>query len=104
MTNIVNQVYICARFKGHIMKAFTLPYSNSVPFYKERISLTDSKDEQRLNNKRINIGNYVIGAIGEGLKQNFLGADINIEFLTLMVRSYAIASAKTIRSLVHKAK
>ncbi|PAW94375.1 hypothetical protein CKK33_13090 [Mucilaginibacter sp. MD40] len=86
------------------MKAFTLPYSNSVPFYKERFTITNSKPAQNLNNKRINIGNYVIGVIGEGLKQNFLGADINMEFLTLTVRSYAIASAKTIRNLVHKVK
>jgi hypothetical protein len=44
--------------------------------------------------------NYVAGVIGEGLKQNFLGADINMEYLTLTIRVMAIASVKTVQQNV----
>ena len=42
----------------------------------------------------------VIDVLGEGLKQNFLGQDINMEYLTLTVRSYASSTIKTIQHLV----
>lgn len=45
---------------------------------------------------------YVAGVIGEGLKQNFLGADINMEYLTLTIRVAAINSAKTAKLKVIK--
>jgi hypothetical protein len=35
-------------------------------------------------------GTYLVDALGEGLKQNFLGSDINMEFLTLTIRVYLI--------------
>ena len=48
-----------------------------------------------------NTTTYVVGALGEGLKQNFLGADINMEFLTLTIRVMASASIKTIQQKRH---
>lgn len=39
----------------------------------------------------------VIDVLGEGLKQNFLGADINMEFLTLSIRSYASTTLKALQ-------
>jgi hypothetical protein len=47
-------------------------------------------------------GEYIINVLGEGFKQNFLGADINMEFLTLSVRSYATSTVKALRKLVVK--
>ncbi|GAA4333058.1 hypothetical protein GCM10023149_39610 [Mucilaginibacter gynuensis] len=49
-----------------------------------------------------NTTTYVVDALGEGLKQNFLGADINMEFLTLAIRVMASASIKTIQQKVIK--
>jgi translation initiation factor 2 alpha subunit (eIF-2alpha) len=43
---------------------------------------------------------YIISVLGEGLKQNFLGADINMEFLTLTVRSLASTSIKAIQQVI----
>lgn len=37
------------------------------------------------------IKTYIVDALNEGLKQNLLGADINMEFLVLSIRSYAKA-------------
>lgn len=47
-------------------------------------------------------GEYIINVLEEGFKQNFLGADINMEFLTLTVRSYATSTVKALRKLVVK--
>lgn len=104
MTNIVNLVYICHGFKGHTMKAFTLPYSNTIPLSGKQFAPAKDKGVQGSNGNRTSIVNYVIEALGEGLKQNFLGADIDIEFLTLTFRRYMIASANTLRGLVDKKK
>lgn len=86
------------------MKAFTLPYSNSVPFQvKEqaadqfRTDRADAKLKQQLTPAQ-----YVIGVLSEGLKQNLLGADIDMEFLTLTVRSYASESVKAVRRFISK--
>jgi hypothetical protein len=43
---------------------------------------------------------YIINVLGEGLKQNFLGADINMEFLTLTIRRFASSSIKAIQQAV----
>ncbi|WP_374948331.1 hypothetical protein [Mucilaginibacter sp.] len=42
----------------------------------------------------------VVDMVGEGLKQNFLGPNIDMEFLTLSVRSFAVTSVKAIQQLV----
>jgi len=34
----------------------------------------------------ISIGSYLVDAFAEGVKQNFLGSDINMEFLVLSIR------------------
>ena len=36
------------------------------------------------------IGSYLVDALGEGMKQNFLGSDINMEFLVLSIRVYLV--------------
>jgi hypothetical protein len=41
------------------------------------------------------VGTYLVDALGEGLKQNFLGSDINMEFLTLTIRVYLIRFIKS---------
>src|SRR5579872_6715426 len=38
----------------------------------------------------ISIGAYLVDALAEGVKQNFLGSDINMEFLMLSIRVYLI--------------
>jgi len=45
---------------------------------------------------------YIIEALGEGIKQNFLGYNIDMEFLTLTARSFAAASANSIKQHVFK--
>ncbi|MBK0378743.1 hypothetical protein [Mucilaginibacter segetis] len=45
---------------------------------------------------------YVIDAVGEGIKQNLLGYDINIDFLTLTLRSYLYTGAKSAKYFVTK--
>jgi hypothetical protein len=42
----------------------------------------------------------IVDVLGEGLKQNFLGNDINMEYLTLTVRSVASTSVKAIQKAV----
>ena len=42
----------------------------------------------------------IVDVVGEGLKQNFLGPNIDMEFLTLSVRSFASSSAKAIQQFV----
>ncbi|RYU91427.1 hypothetical protein EWM62_05655 [Mucilaginibacter terrigena] len=51
----------------------------------------------------LSAGEYIINVLGEGFKQNFLGTDINMEFLTLTVRSYATSTVKALRKLTVKA-
>lgn len=41
-----------------------------------------------------------VDVVGEGLKQNFLGPNIDMEFLTLSVRSIASSSVKAIQQFV----
>jgi hypothetical protein len=38
----------------------------------------------------MSIGSYLVDALAEGVKQNFLGSDINMEFLVLSLRVYLI--------------
>ena len=42
----------------------------------------------------------IVDALAEGLKQNLLGADVNMEFLTLTVRSFALTSFKAVKHFV----
>ncbi|MBL4675391.1 MAG: hypothetical protein JKY70_04180 [Mucilaginibacter sp.] len=87
------------------MKAYTLPYSNSVPFYQNGQEVAQPRAEEAGADKKhqLTTTEYLIGVLGEGLKQNFLGADINMEFLTLTVRSYATESVKAVRRFIGKA-
>lgn len=86
------------------MKAYTLPYSNSVPFYQNGQEVTQPRADEAGADKKhqLTTTEYLIGVLGEGLKQNFLGADINMEFLTLTVRSYATESVKAVRKFISK--
>lgn len=42
----------------------------------------------------------IVDVVGEGLKQNFLGPNIDMEFLTLSLRSFASTSAIAIQQFV----
>ena len=44
------------------------------------------------------VTSYIAGAINEGLKQNLLGNDINMEFVMLSIRSY---SSMLMNTLAH---
>jgi hypothetical protein len=45
---------------------------------------------------------YIIEALGEGIKSNFLGYNIDVEFLTLSIRSLAVSSARVIQERIIK--
>ncbi|TFF39149.1 hypothetical protein [Mucilaginibacter psychrotolerans] len=45
---------------------------------------------------------YMVDALGEGIKQSLNGMDINVEFITLTVRSVAQASGKGVKKLIEK--
>jgi len=45
---------------------------------------------------------YIIEALGEGIRQNFLGYNIDMEFLTLSARSLAATSISAIRQHIIK--
>ncbi|RFZ90757.1 hypothetical protein D0C36_17530 [Mucilaginibacter conchicola] len=87
------------------MKAYNLPYSNSVPFYQEGQEVAQPRADEAGADKKPHLTptEYMIGVLSEGLKQNLLGADINMEFLTLTVRSYATESVKAVRRFIGKA-
>jgi len=51
-------------------------------------------------NSQPHIFKTIVDVVGEGLKQNFLGPNIDMEFLTLTVRSFASSSAKAIQQMV----
>ena len=79
MTNIVNLVYLCTvNFK--IMNIIYAAQKNSKNLLKRVVA------DYKLPIKSATA--YVVDAIGEGLKQNLLGSEINMEFLTLSARVY----------------
>ncbi|TSD67354.1 hypothetical protein FFF34_008160 [Inquilinus sp. KBS0705] len=45
---------------------------------------------------------YIIEALGEGIKQNFLGYSIDMEFLTLTARSIVVSGVSSIKQHVIK--
>lgn len=91
------------------MKTFTIPQPNISSFFKKttdhtavpqnKIFTSTSGKQQK---HAISAGEYIINVLGEGFKQNFLGADINMEFLTLTVRSYATSTINVLRKLAAK--
>ncbi|QHS56640.1 hypothetical protein GWR56_14210 [Mucilaginibacter sp. 14171R-50] len=91
------------------MKTLTIPQPNISSLFKRNTDHTAvsqnpiSSSTAHANQKHVmSAGEYIINVLGEGFKQNFLGADINMEFLTLTVRSYATSTAKALRKLVVK--
>lgn len=91
------------------MKTLTLPQSNISSLFKRNTDHTavsqntnSTSTAGKRNKHTISAGEYIINVLGEGFKQNFLGADINMEFLTLTVRSYATSTVKALRQLVVK--
>lgn len=92
------------------MKTLSLPQPNISALFKRNtdhtavtqnttVSTSTSGAQQK---HTMSAGEYIINVLGEGFKQNFLGADINMEFLTLSVRSYATSTVKALRKLVVK--
>ncbi|MBB5394989.1 hypothetical protein [Mucilaginibacter sp. AK015] len=90
------------------MKTLTIPHSNISSLFKRGSgtgvseNTTTTTTGQAYQKHVVSAGEYIINVLGEGFKQNFLGADINMEFLTLTVRSYATSTAKALRKLVVK--
>ena len=46
--------------------------------------------------------NYALAALGEGIKSSLQGLDINVEFMTLTVRSIAQTSGKSVKKIIAK--
>lgn len=93
MTNLVNLVYICT-VNPEIMKIVSLTQNTSGSLLRKVAALnpiSDFKNPVLLKS----VGTYLVDALGEGLKQNFLGSDINMEFLTLTIRVYLIRFIKS---------
>jgi hypothetical protein len=65
------------------------------PFANQKGSVTTTATTQQPH-----IFKTLVDVVGEGLKQNFLGPNIDIEFLTLTVRSFASTSAKALQQFV----
>ncbi|MES2266859.1 MAG: hypothetical protein V4520_08870 [Bacteroidota bacterium] len=90
------------------MKTLTLPQQSISNLFKRNTDRTAapknsvSTSTSVGSKKSMSASEYIISALGEGFKQNFLGADINMEFLTLTVRSYATSTVKAIRKMVDK--
>lgn len=91
------------------MKTLSIPQPNISSLFKrntdhtavpQNTTSTSTAGAQRKHT--ISAGEYIINVLGEGFKQNFLGSDINMEFLTLSVRSYATSTVKALRKLVVK--
>lgn len=84
----------------------TLCYTlNNLGLHKQPVQASKTKDAASTSSRPHllrNSANYVIDALGEGLKQNFLGNDINMEFLTLTVRSLAQTSVTAVQQFIHK--
>lgn len=93
MTKLVNLVYICT-VNPEIMKIVSLTQNTSGSLLRKVAALnpiSDFKNPILLKS----VGTYLVDALGEGLKQNFLGSDINMEFLTLTIRVYLIRFIKS---------
>jgi hypothetical protein len=92
------------------MKTLSLPQPNISSLFKRNTDHTavpqntnsTSSTAGKRNKHTMSAGEYIINVLGEGFKQNFLGADINMEFLTLTVRSYATSTVKVLRKLAVK--
>jgi len=91
------------------MKTLSLPQQNISSLFKRSTdhtavpqNNTSTSTAGPQHKHTISAGEYIINVLGEGFKQNFLGADINMEFLTLSVRSYATSTVKVLRKLVAK--
>ena len=53
-----------------------------------------------VNTQQPRLFKTLVDVVGEGLKHNFLGPNIDMEFLTLTIRSFASSSAKAIQQFV----
>ncbi|MCO5935462.1 hypothetical protein NAF17_07905 [Mucilaginibacter sp. RB4R14] len=89
------------------MKTLTLPQQNLSAHFKRNTNHSAASQNtvsaSTLGSKKdMSASEYIISALGEGFKQNFLGADINMEFLTLTVRNYATSTVKALRKIVDK--
>lgn len=91
------------------MKTLSLPQPNISGLFKKNTDHTAVSQKNvststagAQHKHTMSAGEYIINVLGEGFKQNFLGADINMEFLTLSVRSYATSTVKALRKLVVK--
>ena len=91
------------------MKTLSVPQPNISSLFKRNTdhtavpqNTTTTSTAGAQHKHTMSAGEYIINVLGEGFKQNFLGSDINMEFLTLSVRSYATTTVKALRKLVVK--
>lgn len=90
------------------MKTLSLPQPSFNSLFKRNTSRTATPAKSKPSTSQTDqkhhftAGEYIVSALEEGFKQNFLGSDINMEFLTLTVRSYADSTVKAIRKIVNK--
>ncbi|MBS7564942.1 hypothetical protein KHS38_11055 [Mucilaginibacter sp. Bleaf8] len=68
-------------------------FSKRIAFHPQELSA------QKLNTYR----SYLVGALSEGFKQNFLGSDINMEYLVLMLRIYMLINTAIVKRIVQRA-
>jgi hypothetical protein len=100
LTNIVNLVYLCI-INQKVMKALDLHHNPLSDFSNRLYALRHKlapKNTIQLRLPKVNfhfnmestkqIKTYLMDAIKEGLKQNLLGAEIDMEFVVLSVRTY----------------
>jgi hypothetical protein len=100
LTNIVNLVYLCI-INQKVMKALDLHHNPLSDFSNKLYALRHKlapKNAVQLRLPKVNfqfniqsgkqIKTYLMDAIKEGLKQNLLGAEIDMEFVVLSVRTY----------------
>jgi hypothetical protein len=110
LTILVNLVYICSVILSQTMKTLSLQQQNISNLFKRNThhtavpknTITSTSTTGAQHKHTMSAGEYIINVLGEGFKQNFLGSDINMEFLTLSVRSYATSTVKALRKLAVK--
>jgi hypothetical protein len=92
LTNIVNLVYLCIIIK-EVMETATTYQTNNTAIGTGRGSA---------NTLFKTSAKYMVEALGEGIKQSLNGMDINVEFITLTVRSLAQTSGRGVKTLIEK--
>ena len=92
MTLLVSLVYLCAIIYKVMKNVATYQTDTTAAAANRAANATLLKTSAK----------YMVEALGEGIKQSLNGMDINVEFITLTVRSVAHASGKGVKKLIEK--